>query len=219
MVVGDTSLIDYYRASAPLFDGVYRKPERQDDLRRIEAMVGAEFAGRQVLEIACGTGYWTRFIAMTALDVTGVDAAPEMLAQARGRISARNVRFVDGDAYALPLGLGDFDGSFAGFFLSHVPKARLRPFVAQLNTLLTPGARVLFIDNRYVDGSSSPIDHTDTSGDTYQERRLADGTAHQVLKNFLAEAELQSCVEGLAVDVEYQEFRHYWALHYAVPLR
>ena len=217
MVAADTSLIDYYRASAPLFDGVYAKRERQEDLRRMEAAVSALFAGRRVLEVACGTGYWTRFIAATALDVTGVDAAPEMLAQARGRISARNVRFVDGDAYTLSLDLGDFDGAFAGFFLSHVPKARLRPFVAQLNRLLAPGARVLFFDNRFVDGSSSPLDHADAAGDTYQKRRLADGTAHQVLKNFLTEAELRSCVDGLATDVEYRAFQYYWALRYAVP--
>ena len=217
MAAADTSLVDYYRASAPHFDGVYAKPERQDDLRELEAMVAAEFAGHRVLEVACGTGYWTRFIATSALDVTGVDAAPEMLARARRRISARNVRFVDGDAYALAPDPGSFDGAFAGFFLSHVPKAKLRPFVAQLNSRLAPGARVLFIDNRFVDGSSSPIDHADAAGDTFQERRLADGTPHHVLKNFLDEAELRSSVEGLAAGVEYRAFRYYWALRYAVP--
>ena len=219
MAAADASLVDYYRASAPHFDGVYAKPERQDDLRELEAMVGAEFAGRRVLEVACGTGYWTRFIATSALDVICVDAAPEMLAQARRRISARNVRFVDGDAYALSPDLGNFDGAFAGFFLSHVPKAKLRPFVAQLNGRLAAGARVLLIDNRFVDGSSSPIDHVDAAGDSFQERHLADGTAHQVRKNFLDEAELRSCVEGLATGVDYRAFRHYWALRYAVPQR
>jgi demethylmenaquinone methyltransferase/2-methoxy-6-polyprenyl-1,4-benzoquinol methylase len=219
MVAVDTSLIDYYRASAPLFDGVYAKPERQNDLREMEAMVGAEFAGRQVLEVACGTGYWTRFIAASALCVTGVDAAPEMLALARGRISARTVRFVDGNAYALPSDLGDFDGAFAGFLLSHVPRAKLRAFVGELNGRLAPGARVLFIDNRFVNGSSSPIDHADAAGDTFQERRLADGTAHYVLKNFLDEVELRACVEGLATDVGYRAFQYYWALRYAVPQR
>lgn len=219
MVRADASLVDYYRASALLFDGIYAKPERQDDLRRMEAMVTAEFAGRRVLEVACGTGYWTRFIAASALAVTGVDAAPEMLARARGRTFACDVRLVDGNAYAIPPDLGDFDGAFAGFFLSHVPKARLRPFVAQLNGRLAPGARVLFIDNRFVVGSSSPIDHTNADGDTFQERRVADGTSHHVLKNFLDEAELQACVDGVATDVEYRAFRYYWALRYAVPHR
>ena len=93
----------------------------------------------------------------------------------------------------------------------------LRAFVAQLNARLAPGARVLFVDNRYVDGSSSPIDHVDLDGDTFQQRRIADGKTLPVLKNFLDETELRSCVEGLAADVGYRAFRHYWALRYAVP--
>lgn len=216
MKATDSSLVDYYRACAPLFDGVYRKPERQADLRRMETWVGALFAGRRVLEVACGTGYWTQFIAASAAAVTGIDAAPEMLVQARARVPARNVHFCDGDAYALAADLGSFDAAFAGFFLSHVPKAMLRPFVAQLNARLLPGARVLFIDNRYVEGSSSPIDGIDAGGNTYQARCLADGTAHQVQKNFLTEDELRSCVDGIGLDVEYREFQHYWAVGYSV---
>ncbi len=217
MEPADSSLVDYYRASAPLYDGVYLKPERQDDLREIERWVAEVFAGRRVLEVACGTGYWTRFIAATATSITGLDAAPEMLALARQRVPIATVRFVTGDAYALANGLGAFDGAFAGFFLSHVPKAKLRPFVSQLNTRLEPGACVLFIDNRFVDGSSSPIDGTDAAGNTYQERRHADGATHRVLKNFLIEEELRSCVEGIGRDIEYRHFQYFWALRYAVP--
>jgi demethylmenaquinone methyltransferase/2-methoxy-6-polyprenyl-1,4-benzoquinol methylase len=219
MEAPNSSLVDYYRASAPLYDGVYRKPERQADLRRIETWVGAEFAGRRVLDVACGTGYWTQFIAERAAHVTGVDAAPEMLARARIRVPSPNARFVAGDAYALAPDLGTFDAAFSGFFLSHVPKAKLRPFAAQLNSRLVPGSRVLLIDNRFVDGSSSPIDGSDAGGNTYQVRRLADGTAHRVIKNFLTEHELRSCVDEIGRDVDYLEFQYYWALHYAIPDR
>jgi len=219
MEPADSSLVDYYRASAPLYDGVYLKPERQDDLRRIERWVAEVFAGRRVLEVACGTGYWTRFVAATATSVTGLDAAPEMLALARERVPVATVRFVAGDAYALAPDLGAFDGAFAGFFLSHVPKSKLRAFMSELNARLEPGARVLFIDNRFVDGSSSPIDGVDAGGNTYQERRAADGTVHRVLKNFLTENDLRSCVDGVGEDIELRQLRHYWALLYAVPPR
>jgi demethylmenaquinone methyltransferase/2-methoxy-6-polyprenyl-1,4-benzoquinol methylase len=219
MEPADSSLVDYYRASAPLYDGVYRKPERQDDLRRIERWVAEVFAGRRVLEVACGTGYWTRFIAATATSVTGLDAAPEMLALARRRVTVATIRFVTGDAHALADGLGAFDGAFAGFFLSHVPKSKLRAFVSGLNARLEPGACVLFIDNRFVDGSSSPIDGVDADGDTFQERRLADGTSHRVRKNFLLEADLRSCVDGIGRDIEYRPFQYFWVLRYTVPGR
>ena len=49
----------YYAQRAAEYERVYFKPERQDDLRRMEAELAAPFAGRRVLEIACGTGWWT----------------------------------------------------------------------------------------------------------------------------------------------------------------
>ncbi len=219
MEAPDSSLVDYYRANASNYDGVYRKPERQADLRRIEASVNAEFAGRRVLDVACGTGYWTQYIANSAAHVTGVDAAPEMLARARARLQSANARFLAGDAYALAPDIGTFDGAFAGFFLSHVPKAKLRSFVAQLNSRLLPGARVMFVDNRFVSGSSSPIDGNDAGGNTYQVRRLADGTVHRVLKNFPTEDELRACVDDLGRDIELDWLQYFWVLRYAVPAR
>jgi len=44
------------------------------------------------------------------------------------------------------------------------------------------------MDNRYVDGSSTPISERDADGNTYQRRRLADGSDNRVLKNFPTEA-------------------------------
>ena len=38
------------------------------------------------------------------------------------------------------------------------------------------------IDNRYVEGSSTPIIRRDRFGNTYQERVLRDGTRHEVLR-------------------------------------
>jgi ubiquinone/menaquinone biosynthesis C-methylase UbiE len=52
-------MIDYYAARAPEYDSIYAKPERQADLRLIEAWLAEQCAGKQVLEVACGTGYWT----------------------------------------------------------------------------------------------------------------------------------------------------------------
>jgi hypothetical protein len=43
---------------------------------------------------------------------------------------------------------------------------------------------VVFLDNRFVPGSSTPIAESDAEGNTYQVRTLADGSTHRVLKNF-----------------------------------
>ena len=145
-----------------------------------------------MLEVACGTGYWTRFIAQSAAHVVAIDTSPETMRIAEGRVPAGKVRFLVADAYDLPLDLGKFGAAFAGFWFSHVPRARRRAFLHGLRALLMPGAKIILLDNRYVEGSSSPITETDSDGNTYQLRRLMDGSTHRVLKNFPSEAELQS---------------------------
>jgi demethylmenaquinone methyltransferase/2-methoxy-6-polyprenyl-1,4-benzoquinol methylase len=205
----------YYAARACEYDQIYLKPERQSDLRAIEQWLPAVFAGARVLEVACGTGYWTRFIAAAAAGVLAVDAAPETLDIARQRVPAGKVRLLVGDAYALAASEPKCDAGFAGFWFSHVPKSRVREFLAGFNAALAPGARVVLLDNLFVAGSSSPISERDGEGNTYQARRLGDGTAHRVLKNFPSEGELRVLAEGLATDIAYKSWSYYWALTYS----
>jgi demethylmenaquinone methyltransferase/2-methoxy-6-polyprenyl-1,4-benzoquinol methylase len=207
---------DYYAARAAEYDRIYLKPERQADLRAIERWLPAQFTDRAVLEVACGTGWWTRFIAPVARSVLAVDAAAETLAIARSRLPADKVTLVVGDAYRLPAAAGSCDAAFAGFWWSHVPRARLPVFLAGLHRALRPGATVVFLDNRYVEGSSTPLESRDAAGDTWQLRRLDDGSTHRVLKNFPSADELRAAVAGLADGVRHREWQHYWALEYRV---
>ena len=57
---------DYYAARAPEYDRIYLKPERQADLGAIRQWLPTVFKGRSLLEIACGTGYWTQYLAPEA---------------------------------------------------------------------------------------------------------------------------------------------------------
>jgi ubiquinone/menaquinone biosynthesis C-methylase UbiE len=202
----------YYAARAPEYDRVYAKPERQADLRAIERWLPGVFAGTCMLEVACGTGYWTRHLAPVAKRIDAFDASPEVLAIARSRVAAPHVSFVAGDAYAPPGAPGRFDAAFAGFWLSHVPRERLDGFLHGLHRVLAPGARVVFLDNRFVEGSSTPASRRDRQGNTYQSRALDDGSVHEVLKNFPSELELREAVAGVATDVAYHSWRYFWAL-------
>ncbi len=204
----------YYAARAAEYDRVYAKPERQDDLRRLRAWLPPWFAGRRVLEIACGTGYWTQFIAPVARAVVGLDAAAETLVLARQRPGNERVEFIVGDAYRPHADGGPFDAAFAGFWFSHVPRSRRIEFLAGLRDALGPGATVVLLDNRFVAGSSQPISASDDDGNTYQTRTLDDGTRHRVLKNFPTQAELEASIAGLGRDPVYTAFEYYWALRY-----
>ena len=56
-----------------------------------------DIAGRDVLEIGCGTGKNTEWLAQHASSVVGMDLSPEMLSRARSRLSSSNVSFAEHD--------------------------------------------------------------------------------------------------------------------------
>jgi demethylmenaquinone methyltransferase/2-methoxy-6-polyprenyl-1,4-benzoquinol methylase len=198
------------------YDRVYFKPERQRDLRAMETWLTTVFRDRAVIEIACGTGYWTQFLVPVAAELLAIDASEETLAIARARVSVKHARFALGDAYSPPSGQPAYSGAFAGFWLSHVPLERMSEFLRGLHAILKPGARVVFIDNNYVEGSSTPISEKDSHGNTYQLRSLEDGSRHTVLKNFPNERDMRGVVESSAQHVKWHHWQYFWALEYVV---
>lgn len=210
-------MVQYYADRAKEYERIYAKPERQDDLRRLRDFVARAFAGAPVLEVACGTGYWTEIVAGSAASVLATDINREVLAIARAKpLSSRKVNFLRADAYALPIFPAQFPAGLAAFWLSHVPKARLRGFFQSFHQVLRPGARVVFIDNVYVEGSSTPVSRTDNFGNTCQLRKLDDGSTHELLKNFPKESELRAAVEDLGHEIHIEFLRYYWILDYTV---
>ena len=213
MTRDNTDLATYYQRRAPDYDEVYTKPERQADLRQLESVLPALFTGRDVLEVAAGTGYWTGFIASTATTVTATDYNSGPLAIALSRsYPRRNVRLQQADAFALDQLHGTCTAGFVGFWWSHIPHCDTDRFLRGLCTRLQPRSPVAIVDNRYVEGSSHPITHTDAGGNTYQHRVLADGSRHRVLKNFPTAAHLRTAVAPYASSVDVLELNYYWLL-------
>jgi len=211
----ESAMQSYYAARASEYDRIYLKPERQTDLRAIERWLPAKFAGARVIEIACGTGYWTRLIAPVASHILALDAAPETINIAKTRVRQGKVDFLIGDAYDLQQHAGRFDAAFVGFWFSHVPKTRQSEFLLGLTARLEPDAKVVLLDNLYVEGSSSPVTSHDAEGNTFQTRQLSDGSTYRVLKNFPSEAELLELMAGLGEHPVYTAWQYYWAFEYA----
>lgn len=211
------SLEGYYAERAAEYESIYEKPERQADLAQLKSGLPVLFRGERVLEIACGTGYWTPLIAAQAESVLAIDYAEETLAIARAKKYPKpNVRFERGDAYALPAAPQKFSACFAGFWWSHVPLARLDAFLQGLQDHLEPRSRVAFLDNRYIEGSSTPLSRQDAEGNTYQQRRLADGSSHEVLKNFPTEQEMRLRLRRFGTDIGFTEYEYYWVATYRI---
>lgn len=208
------TLAGYYAKRAPEYERIYQKPERQADLRALRSSVAHLFLDRSVLEIACGTGYWTEVLTTTARQVLATDINDEVLAVSRTKALGDTVLLARCDAFQLEQLAGDFDAALAAFWWSHLTRADLQRFLAGLHARLQPGSRVVFIDNIFVAGSSTPVSRRDADGNTYQMRHLGDGSTTEVLKNFPTNEEIAALLPGKKLSID--RLIYYWCASYEV---
>lgn len=215
----NTDLITYYKYRAEEYEKIYSKPERQDDLKSAATILQEIFAHKNVLEIACGTGYWTERIATTAASIFATDINETVIDIAKRKgLSSNQVTFGLADIYNFSAH-NKFKNVFGGFIWSHILLQDLDKFLSTINSLVSPGGTVVFMDNNFVEGSNHPITKTDEQGNSFQTRKLEDGTTHLVLKNFPIESFLRTTLAGIATDFKFINLKYYWVLTYKTPTK
>ena len=209
------NIINYYSKRAKEYEKVYAKPERQVDLQSLKSSLPLKFTKSKLLEIGCGTGFWTYYLANQAEAIYATDINETVLEIARSKFPNNSpVTFAQSDMYELKGVNGGFDAGFAGFVWSHVPISRLRAFLKHFHSFLDKGSKIVFIDNQYVEGSNTPIYNEDEEGNTFQMRKLDDGTEHLVMKNFPEDSFFKSILRGIGKNIEIERMEYYWVLTY-----
>ena len=207
-------MLDYYTQRLSEYEAIYAKPERQTDLKQLVAHLQADVQGCSVLELACGTGWWTERLAKHASHWKATDADIHAL----DIVKSKDIQSLSStqtlNAYE-PQTLTPFDCVFAAHWFSHLKISERATFFKAASKCLKPGGRLLMLDNKYVSGSSTPLSRTDAEGNTYQSRPLKDGSTHEVLKNFPTHAQLQSGAEAYFSQFEFDQasslnIAHYW---------
>jgi 2-polyprenyl-3-methyl-5-hydroxy-6-metoxy-1,4-benzoquinol methylase len=210
----NNDIVSYYRDRANEYESIYLKAERQDDLQTATSVIQGLFTHKNVLEIACGTGYWTERIAKTASSVYAIDINKSVIEIARQKgISEEKVTFRKADIYKFTH-RGKFENLFGGFIWSHVLLQDLDKFLNKVNSFITPKGTVVFIDNIYVEGSNHYITKTDKHGNTFQKRKLGNGTSYLILKNFPQEKFIFQTLSGIATEINIINLTYYWILSY-----
>jgi ubiquinone/menaquinone biosynthesis C-methylase UbiE len=98
--------------------------------------------GLSVLDLGCGTGRHTVWLAQAGAEVIAVDFSEGMLAQARSKPGAETVHFVVHDLHEpLPFPAGTFDLVVSGLVLEHLRD--LKQFFAEAHRVLKPAARAV----------------------------------------------------------------------------
>lgn len=207
-------LTTYYHARAEEYDKVYQIPEEQEDLKTAKKLFQQLFRNKSVLEIACGTGYWTEQISSTAHSILATDINQAVIDIARTRKFSDNVEFRVADMNTLSADQ-PFEGLFGGFIWSHILLQELDGFLKRVQGLLKEGADIVFIDSKPVGRSHDPkrISRIDSFGNTFQTRTLEDGSVFEVLKNFPGKEFLLEKFSAIATDIRLEELSHYWIVY------
>jgi 2-polyprenyl-3-methyl-5-hydroxy-6-metoxy-1,4-benzoquinol methylase len=111
--------------------------------RRVEMLTSHIRPGMKVLELGCGTGYFTKSLALTGADVTAIDISPDLLEAARAGCKAANIRFVIENAYAMSFGADIFDTVVGSSVLHHLDVAQA---LSELHRVLKPGGTLFFTE-------------------------------------------------------------------------
>ncbi len=108
----EANLRRYYDQRAPEYEQIYLPRDEQHgrELGELSRELRQALRGRRVLEVACGTGYWTACAARVALRLTATNASLPMLAEAREKRLPPNVELLPRDAYDLAGLPGGLDG-------------------------------------------------------------------------------------------------------------
>lgn len=206
--------VRYYRARAFEYDSTTTPTgdpfAPHGDATRA-ALRAFEPAG-DVLELAAGTGQWTRILAEYATTLTALDASAEMLEVNRVKVADPAVRYLVADLFAWEPP-ETYDVVFFGYFLSHIPVALFDRFWALVARCLRPGGRVFFVDEgdhriwneRWIDRRAGVV-----------RRALSDGSQHRAVKVLWRPDELALRLVELGWDASvHAEGPFYWGT--AIP--
>jgi SAM-dependent methyltransferase len=183
----DDAMRAYYDARAGEYDdwwlgrGLYADRDRpgwHEEVARV-CEVARDLAPGRVLDVACGTGFLTRYLRG---DVVGLDQAPAMVEVAAARLP--DARIVQGDAVPLPFADAEFDRVFTGHFYGHLLPGERERFIAEARRV---APELVVVDSALRD---------DVDAEEWQERVLNDGTRHRVYKRFFRGVELADELGG-----------------------
>lgn len=167
----------YYDRRAPEYDdwllgtGLYatkHRPGWHEEVWEVERVI-ANLAPVTTLDVACGTGFLTRFLRG---NVFGLDQSERMLGIASLRVPGGT--FTVGDALDLPYDDGAFRRVLTGHFYGHLNASERQRFLAEARRV---ASELVVIDAALRDG---------VDAEEQQERILNDGSRHQVYKRYFA---------------------------------
>jgi demethylmenaquinone methyltransferase/2-methoxy-6-polyprenyl-1,4-benzoquinol methylase len=180
--------LSYYRARAQEYDesiqqtGLFASeepgiPDADREWAQIVAALHTLAPVERVLELACGTGLWTKELVQIGTSITALDGAPEMLDANRAKLPDAAIEYTCADLFEWEPE-EQYDLVFFAFWLSHVPPELLANFLYSAAAAVRVGGRIFIVDEPerglHLSGASK--------AGMYQHRTLYDGRTFQIVK-------------------------------------
>jgi SAM-dependent methyltransferase len=202
--------IRYYEDRADIYEKLYERRDEHDlgpegnarwfaETSILESSIGSLDARGSVLEIACGTGSWTRWLAPRASRLVCVDTSPRMLQRNRELVGDAGIRYVLADVFEWDPE-ERFDVIVMGFFISHIPPGRFAGFWDHLGRWLGPQGVVWFCDDAA--GPDRPRTEDQVAGIAHAHRRRLRGREYTIVKVFYEPEELGEKLDGLGWEAD-----------------
>jgi SAM-dependent methyltransferase len=116
---------------------------RQRWKRRVQMLSGHLRPGMAILEIGCGTGFFTRELIRRGADIVAIDVSPDLLEIAKAKYSAPNVRYEIQNACALTYADAMFDSVVGSSILHHL---EIEEALREIFRVLKPGGTIYFTE-------------------------------------------------------------------------
>ena len=193
----DDNLIGYYSERAPEYEQIYFRevPARRKELEGMGASLQDLATGKDVLDLCCGTGYWTGLVGKTAKSIVASDVSHEMLAEAKKKKYSCPISFVQADLFDLPFPPKSFDLVTLGYWYSHHSRHDYETLYRILKRPLRDGGRIWMCDNNPpAEGAKTDSVGVDENRNNIKSRWTGDGREYHIIKNYFSETQLRELI-------------------------
>ena len=207
----------YYALLGEAVEDKYLEPDMDEDIDDMSIHLGNVLAGHTVLELGCGTGFWTEVVAESAASVLALDINANLIDIARERgMPEGKVTFRVADALDLPEDIGADVGKITAvlvsFLWSHLNKKEQEQLLATLKKRLGKDVLLVLLDDSFVEGFSETIARTDPDGTTYEIQTTPNGERFEVPKSYQSDSALRKRLATSGKEIKIERVEFFWIL-------
>ena len=203
----------YYALLGEAGEDKYLEPDMDEDIDDMSIHLGNLLSGHTVLELGCGTGFWTEIVAESAQSVLALDINAGLVDIARERgMPEGKVSFRVADALDLPEDIGTFSAVLVSFLWSHLNKKEQEQLLATLKKRLGKDVLLVILDDSFVEGFSETIARTDADGTTYQILTTPEGERFELPKSYQSDSALRKRLGNVGKEIKIERIEFFWIL-------